>query len=633
MNNNSSNWILGSDFGVFSLNRMVTVHKDKLVSDNFFNQLELAKDDKEYLSNIEHSLAHYFKVYWSTMQIIIEEERRGEYDDTDKDLLMKYGNNLVETIPYLIELYSENKEMVDSLKNLSVRIIDMTRNSHTLELRKLYNTRGIINSILKCLRDNDVLPHTLLNNYNKIVSSSSFRRLQDKAQVFPLEEHDYARTRLTHTMEVASIACEITDIIARIKPWDGFDKRYSKHVPQRETGVLLEKTVENASLMHDMGNPPYGHYGEQVIRDYFMKEWDRLDTTIEGKKVKINKVICKEGQMYYDFAAFDGNAQSLRVMTKLQRYRKGHPLELSAGVLGALIKYPFNSVEGSKKCKMGYFFSEKDVIKKLSLFGTFRENYRNPCSLILEAADDISYTISDLDDAVKKGIINKERFEIEIDKINNKDDPVLLKFKNDYLYYVKESVTNNVEDPFAYTLSLMTYELKRRLIRQTANAFCRNYERIMDGIPYMGDEGGLEQNKDLLDNDCVKDRVIKKWVDNLFKKYLYNHVDILKEEVKGRAIIKTLLDEFTTSILAMDFNLDKNEDGIVPHYDERTQKHEYKVFSLISKNYIENFYQEYICADNDAERVYYKMKLAVDYVSGMTDSYAMECYHILVGTK
>ena len=437
-------WILGSDYGVFSLNRIVSIYSDNLVSEHYSVLLEKAKDHREYLPDVEHTLVHYIKYYRFVLRIVIK-NRESNTEDKEKDRLFSlYGAEMKNIIPVLADVYSDNKEVVDALKNFSNQIEKIEADLGT-DTRRLYNIDGIIRKLLQLLQGSKEFPHTLLNDSNKIVSSSSFRRLQDKAQVFPLEEHDYARTRLTHTMEVASIACEISDIISRKKPWEN-GKKYSKYLPQKQTGILLGKTTNNAALIHDMGNPPFGHYGEDIIRKYFRDNWGNFTTIIDEKKIHIKDVIPEEDSRYYDFVSFDGNAQSLRVMSKLQRYRKGHPLELSAGILGAVIKYPFNSAEGSPKGKMGYFWSEKDVISQLESFGAYREHYRNPCSLILEAADDISYIVSDLDDAVKKGVINKELFEIELKKINDNDDPALVKFRNDYWTYIDKSILEDVEE-------------------------------------------------------------------------------------------------------------------------------------------------------------------------------------------
>lgn len=632
-------WVIDKRNSIFSLNRTISLNQEHLISEHLKRKIQNENEIQRSRSEIDHLIVHNFKTYKSLVTILASSIKTSQADCLKYNKKAHdFGQEICEIIPQLQRLYGDKENSFHLLKNLQNRI-KVFLDDEIINVRNLDNINGIIDEVLDELQGEEQFPHALLNDYNKIVSSSSFRRLQDKAQVFPLEVHDYARTRLTHSLEVASISREITDIIIRKQPWKKQNKKYGFD------GYVLQRIVESASLLHDMGNPPYGHYGEDIIRKYFVEKWDSLKIVVdegdEGKEVNVCKIINKpkkgpkDGvnvQLYNDFAAFDGNAQSLRVMTKLQRYRLGRPLEISAAILGAIIKYPYNSIEGFEKGKLGYFYSERDIVEQLKLFGSFKEYYRNPCSMILEAADDISYTTSDLDDAIKKGVITQSIFERELSQIKDDGDEYLLNFKEDYEYYIKKSVEERVEDPFAYTMSLMIYNLKKRLIMQTADAFCDNYDFIMQGIEYRG-EKHIKEPKELLKFKSVYSREITKWISSLFKKYLYRNQDILKAEIKGETVMKKLLDEFTKAVLAMNFKVNPDTGDFKIQYNKKDYFHEYKVYCLISNNFIENFIEEYSHAESLDEKVYYKLKLAVDYVCGMTDSYAMECYQILSGIK
>ena len=213
--------------------------------------------------------------------------------------------------------------------------------------------------------------HAFFSDFNRISFSSAFRRLQDKAQVFPLEKYDYARTRLTHTIEVMSVAMQLANLSA-------LKAGYSISNPEKkELAFLFEKCLNCAALLHDIGNPPYGHFGEDAVKEYFKKNWDRLrlrtKTTSRIKISHLHRDVPDEvyAQMKQDFMCFDGNAQSFRLAARTAQYKVGKPLDLTAAVLGSIIKYPCTSLEGRKHQKFGYFFSEKEerYNRKINLYG------------------------------------------------------------------------------------------------------------------------------------------------------------------------------------------------------------------------------------------------------------------------
>ncbi|MBQ6129715.1 MAG: dNTP triphosphohydrolase [Lachnospiraceae bacterium] len=233
-------------------------------------------------------------------------------------------------------------------------------------------------------------------DYQRIISSASFRRLQDKTQVFPLDKSDFIRTRLTHSLEVANFARSIGKMIGSRIISENKDGSFTEKMREDVSSVL-----ECAGLLHDIGNPPFGHFGEDAIRDWFRKNLPLL----EYKGRKVSDVLSP--QQREDFYNFEGNTQALRVVTKLHFLVDEHGMNLTKALLATIMKYPVSSEQiGQDKdditCKkMGYFAADADIFEDVQKScGTCGR--RHPLSFALEAADDITYRTADIEDAVKK---------------------------------------------------------------------------------------------------------------------------------------------------------------------------------------------------------------------------------------
>ena len=245
------------------------------------------------------------------------------------------------------------------------------------------------------------------NDYLSIVSSQAFRRLQDKTQVFLLDKSDFVRTRLTHSLEVSTVARQLAAMISQ---------NLQKYQSEEMKKVLADNPnfthnigtiVACAGLLHDTGNPPYGHYGENVIRNWFSKQFTNKDFKFRG--IPIGEILTD--QMKADFMFFEGNAQGLRIMSKSRHKEKSHDINLTYAVMNTLVKYPNpsndfdHSNEDVKKHKNGYYYAEEDIMRKMcESTGTYAdgEYVRHPLVYIMEAADDIAYSTADLEDAVVK---------------------------------------------------------------------------------------------------------------------------------------------------------------------------------------------------------------------------------------
>ena len=230
-------------------------------------------------------------------------------------------------------------------------------------------------------------------DFDRTIFSTPVKRLQDKAQVFPLEPHDAVRTRLTHSLEVSSVARGLGIAVGK---WL-LDERLIE--PGMERSV--EAISATCGLIHDLGNPPFGHSGEEAICHWFDSRFGRsgLGGALHGNS-----------QLIQDFLRFGGNAQSLRLLTKLQILADYNGLNLTFGTLSASCKYIAPSHEsGDKgnhaKSKPGYFASENGVVKQIRE-RTGTGDARNPITYLVEAADDIVYSVADIEDAVKKGVLD-----------------------------------------------------------------------------------------------------------------------------------------------------------------------------------------------------------------------------------
>ncbi|MGC3958564.1 MAG: dNTP triphosphohydrolase [Verrucomicrobiota bacterium] len=234
-------------------------------------------------------------------------------------------------------------------------------------------------------------------DYDRTVFSTPVRRLQDKTQVFPLDPNDSVRTRLTHSLEVSTIARGLARSVSIKLIEKGI-------ITDIEMGRKIEAIAATCGLLHDLGNPPFGHSGEDAIINWF-KNLQATDKAVEA--------LGKETSFEQDFSQFQGNAQTLRLITKLQLLAKPEGLNLTFGTLSASMKYISNSLEAKEECakpkqnrrhansKLGYFSSESSIVQRIRE-ETGTGPHRNPITFLVEAADDMAYSVVDIEDATSK---------------------------------------------------------------------------------------------------------------------------------------------------------------------------------------------------------------------------------------
>ena len=447
----------------------------------------------------------------------------------------------------------------------------------------------------------------LEKDYKAIISSAAFRRLQDKTQVFPLDKSDFVRTRLTHSLEVSTIARQLGIMITRnatgylpddFKNKDGKDKLVEK----------IPEVLSCAGLLHDLGNPPFGHFGEVVIGDWFKNEFQKEEFCY--KKIAIRELLTE--QMQSDLKNFEGNAQALRILSKIRNKGKSHEINLTTGVIGALIKYPTDSLHVTNKKdpdirrhKLGYYLAEQETFEKVSKeTGTWIDEKnvaRHPLTFLMEAADDIAYSTADLEDALKKKMFSLKEF-IAYFKGNLEDDE-----KAQLLIKDLERRLENVQDEESEMIAFQNWMDYARgwFMYRVTYSFSRNYKSIMNG----------EFQRELIQGTFHEKSM--KIFKNAMVEFVYEQPEIVKLELSAKKIISTLLDDFIYAVIYMD------------ETEEEYKNHQFqkKLCSLIPDNLKADY--EKAKTNDEGYNLYLRMLMITDFISGMTDSYAKNLYQEL----
>ena len=410
-------------------------------------------------------------------------------------------------------------------------------------------------------------------DFDRIIFSSAFRSLQDKTQVIPLSETDFVHTRLTHSLEVSVVGRTLGRRVGRV-----LLERHPNLVALGYTFNDFGAIVAAASVTHDIGNPPFGHSGEKAIGEYFK--------TGNGAKYK-GKLTDKE---YQDLIDFEGNANGFKILTESREGVFGG-LRLSYATLGAFLKYPKESLPKNPTNhivdkKYGFFQSEKqeflDVVEDLGMLQKSAEAisfYRHPLAYLVEAADDICYTIIDFEDGINLGLIEEE-FALEY----------MIKLVKDTIDSKKYHSLKHKTDRVSYLRALAIGVL----INEAVAIFLENEAAILAGT----------FEKSLLEkcayeaqiNDIIKISVAK----------IYKSTEVVEKEVAGYRIIADLLDVFVTA-------LNNTFDGNPSNFDKL-------VLNLLPEEYkIENV------------NLYDRIMQVCSYVSRISDSYAIRMHKKLTG--
>ena len=408
-------------------------------------------------------------------------------------------------------------------------------------------------------------------DYDRIIFSSPFRRMQNKTQVFPLPGSVFVHNRLTHSLEVASVGRSLGSMFV--------EKAESEQMEiQNPLFQEIGSVVSAACLAHDMGNPPFGHSGEDAIAQFFKKSTEpclRNDLT--------------EAQ-WKDFTQFDGNANAFRLLSHQFNGRREGGFALTYTTLASIVKYPFESML-TEKPKFGFFQSEKTIFERianelglLKLSESPDKYIRHPLVFLVEAADDICYQLMDLEDAHKLKIHSFEQTralllgffdsQTEQKQINRMNETLnLVADPNEQIAYLRASVIG-------------------KLVKQCVDVFGEKQQDIFDG----------SFQKALIDHVHPNSLAAIKEIKEVSIRNIYNDRSVVEIEISGYQIIGTLLEVFTEAVLQPKEGFSK------------------KLLQLMPDQYGGNHIS-----------TYEKVQSVVDFVSGMTDLYALDLYRKIKG--
>ncbi len=429
---------------------------------------------------------------------------------------------------------------------------------------------------------------------SRVVFSTPVRRLQDKTHVFPLEPHDSVRTRLTHSLEVSSVARDLSQAAIR---------RLGERIPQ-QYALTISTIAASSALLHDVGNPPFGHAGERAIQDWFRAKL-REDSRFTGIFVeKTNSGSLTWLPAAQDFLRFDGNAQMMRLAGRLQVLSAHNGLNLTFGTLSAACKYVVaardTNPERHEFSKPGFFETERELVEMVQ-DETGTGVARNPITYLVEAADDIVNVCIDLEDGIRKRIFRWDEMIEELERSGASGGGVALKREAESFACQSGFATDDV---FAQAFRS---RLMARLIPAVLTEFQTSYGAIMEGN--YGWELVRRSDAAVLYNACKE----------VVKRRIFSSAEVLKLEIMGRRVIHDLLDLYW-------------EGASIGNRDEKGFSA--KLYSLLSDNYRQAFEQDlarhYPTLEGPAKQHYLRLRLVCDQVAGMTDAFAVRQHKSLM---
>lgn len=419
---------------------------------------------------------------------------------------------------------------------------------------------------------NDVSRSPFDRDFDRIIFSHPFRRLQDKTQVHPLPEHDFVHNRLTHSLEVSSVGRSLGRAVGEnvLKRNEQLAKRISAH----DFGTI----VASAALAHDIGNPPFGHSGESSISDYFVNNKEMLREHFNAHQ-------------WADLINFEGNAQGLRLIN-----RSGNDgLKLTKPTIASFIKYPKPALaakvfkERKSQKKYGYFFSEekrfKELVEALGISGISENQFlRHPLAFLVEAADDICYNVIDLEDGCNLGLVSYEETVALYGRILKE------KFKPEKLNKIplqKERIG------LLRALSISV------LVEQCVEGFLKNEEGLLSGT----------YDKALADQ--IEASSVLEEIKMLSIHKIYRSRKVIEIEAAGYRVLTGLLEVFVPAIVSQ-------------YEGNKTYRNQLAIRLLPSD-------VSQLLRDEDT--LYGQIRVLLDFVSGMTDSYAVNLHRRINGTS
>ena len=426
---------------------------------------------------------------------------------------------------------------------------------------------------------------------SRILFCTSFRRMMKKAQVFSLEENTSVRNRLTHSIEVSDIGKSLAREVG---------KRLEKRgLAERMDSILLEQIVENGCLAHDIGNPPFGHFGEEAIKTWFQNN-DLSSKFCQDDKTTHSKF----PRLLADLKDFDGNPQGFRILTRLHTEIDEFGLNLSYSALLASIKYPAcpDTKKSSGWRKSGIFNSEWPLYRDICDEKGIAEGKRYFAAYLVELADDICYCLSDITDAFEKKFIDYRLFWEELRKIfteNNYDWQI-------FTDKIKLKDGDEIEC-FSHQIAV---RVSREIFEAGAEYFCNNIEEYIAG-----------DAKDICES--IEDGVILKALKQFARKFIYVAPEVQKIEIAGFQVVKGLLDHYSQLLaLSVDEFHEFAKEG-KPIKGKSLDLH-WRIFNQLSERMLESYLKQ--LKDGVDNENSLRVRLIVDYVAGLTDVDALRFY-------
>lgn len=452
-------------------------------------------------------------------------------------------------------------------------------------------------------------------DYDRVRFAAPVRRLADKTQVFPLERNDSVRNRLTHSDEVSALARSAGTHLAHVLLPEQGETGHERTIP----AILAA-----AGLAHDLGNPPFGHQGEEAIRRWFSDrksvcfgEFEDksppqggLDVELEGAR-EMRSAVRSKPNLREDFLRFEGNAQTMRLLMRLQASTNGFGLNLTCGTLGALMKYVVasNSVRkggppGGRK--PGFFASEAAWIGKIKAEVGLPDDVRHPLAYVLEACDDIAYSVIDTEDSVKKGLVS---FPDLIDYLEaagheNGEDEVIAHVVHRSREGHQAARTSRLSPSELNDVSMQKFRVHAigAMVSALTSSWREQYSSIM--------KGGLQEPLLVLGRAAKLVSALKAFD----LAHAFRHRDVLAIEVEGFNKIQDLMSMLWRGIVERESYGDPASKRTSPFADLS--------YNYISENYRKVF-EDTARTDQSLPIRYRELQLLADMVSGMTDSYAV----------
>lgn len=409
-------------------------------------------------------------------------------------------------------------------------------------------------------------------DYDRLIFSTPFRRLQNKTQVFPLPGSVFVHNRLTHSLEVSCVGRSLGNDVA--------NQLLKKHPDLVDSHISeIGSIVSAACLAHDLGNPPFGHSGEKAISTYFS----------EGQGMALKKELSP--MEWDDLTHFEGNANAFRILTHQFEGRRKGGFVMTYSTLASIVKYPFSSQLAGKKSKFGFFLSEEadyqKIARELGIIQLSKPDEplryaRHPLVYLVEAADDICYQMMDIEDAHKLKLLTHDETK----------GLYMLFFDEKRKKRIEEvcRIVTDVNEQIAYLRSSVI----GALIKECTRVFTENEKKILAG----------EFEGALIKHICSPLKEAYENCSAIALQRIYRSSDVLDIELAGFRVISTLIDLMINAVRSPE-----------------------KAYSQLLINRVSGQYNV------NAPTLYGKIQAVLDYISGMTDVYALDLYRKIKGNS